>query len=233
MKNSKALLVILLCGIYVLIFDSFIYDRMKEDVGESVRQIFRFFTRQTLTYQQIRSITLSHALILPQLETAEYTGRVIGEADLLNERFWILKDIETLARMEMSGRVAVSTELTGIVIDTVSTGTPIIHFYLSEPKPRAIYMNKIHSFEYPGSNWQSHHERVVATGNAYIRCLQAAITELRQEALDCGIIERARRNAEDFLRELEQIQYRGENIRVEFHWDQIPEEIRPIQQDSR
>lgn len=232
MKNIKALLVIVLCVVYIVVFEGFIHDKIEEEVEESVREIVRLVARQTLTYQQIRSITLIHARILPQLETAEYTGRVIGEVCLVNERFWIFKDIETRARMEMSGRVAVSTELTGIVIDTISTGTPIIHFYLSEPKPRAIYMERIHWFEYPGSNWQSHRERTEATGNAYILCLQAAKMELRQEALDSGIMERARSNSEDFLRELEQIQYREENIRVEIHWSRVPDEVRLIQQHA-
>jgi len=229
MTKSNMTTALFLCVAFVTFFELFIYDRYCDDVSEATEAIIRFVSKQTVTYQQIVSITVSHASLFLQLETAEYTGIVTGEADLANERFWILKDVETKAIMELSGRVAASAELVDVIIRNSAQEGIVVHVYLEEPKPRAIYTHYMHNFDYPGSNWQTHGERVLATGHAYILCLQSCYEKLREEAISSGLLERAKANAEEFFKELEEIQYMGRNITVCIHWGEEvpPREVSP------
>lgn len=170
---------------------------------------------------QVRSIVLWYTETLSEMETAEYQDYVTVEYEIINERWTFFRDVRTTAEMSMSGRTAAGAEVTGVRI-TGDSSAALVHVYLEEPKITGFYMNRVHGFDYPGSDWQNHGERIYATTQSYFQCIMLAQEEIQQRALDIGLLDTARNNLEKYFRELEEIPYGTEGITVVFHWGEEP-----------
>ena len=220
MTVPRFIVVLLICVSIVLFIDDRCGHAVKT-LEDGARTVAEVVTTTTITYTQIRSIVLWYAETLSELETAEHEDWVTVEYEILNERWAILKDIHTTAEMSMSGKTAAGSAVTGLRLTADSANT-FVHVYLEEPKITGFYMNRVHSFEYPGSVWQTHGERTSATTDSYFQCIMLAQDVIQQNALDSGLLERARENIEAYFRELEEIPCGTGGITVVFHWGEEP-----------
>jgi len=215
MSIPRFAVVLLICAGIVLFVDDQC-DRITEEAGGGGELV-----TTTTTLTQVRSIALWYGETLGEIEAAEYQDYVTVKYEITNERWWAFRDVRTTAEMSMSGRTAAGAEVTGVRITGDSTAAAV-HVYLEEPKITGFYMNRVHRFDYPGSNWQTHGERIHATTGSYFQCIALAQDKIQQKALDSGLLETARNNLEMYFRELEEIPYGTEGITVVFHWGESP-----------
>lgn len=220
MTIPRFIVVFAICVAIVLYIDQSC-RRTVVKIEDGAREAAEAVTTTTITRTQVRSIVLWYAETLSELETAELQDWVTVDYEITNERWAVLRDIHTTAEMSMSGRTAAGAAVTGIRLDGDSASLSV-HVYLENPKFTGFYMNRVHSFVYPGSDWQTHGERISATTDSYFQCIMLAQDQIQQNALENGLLERAKKNLETFFCELETIPYGTDGISVIFHWGEEP-----------
>lgn len=183
------------------------------------------FQEYRTVYENARTLLSNRALILPQMELAEFSDIFSVEIPMEDLTLLNISRINTTGRMTASGRAVAGVEVLAIHSERTKYEAKLTVVF-SPPEIQQVYLDEVFRFRYDGSSLLTAAQRLDNANEAYTLCLEEFYSETRQRAIQDGILERCRGNAERFIREIESLSSQDFRLTVHLEWSDRESGIR-------